>query len=521
MSAAGTSLADLAHQAYDQVAYVTGYGQGQGEGEGSMKEEDETQSHQQQPPADGPGNHPNDPHAPTFNQQNQEKHSNYNSNASQQQSKQQSNKDRQQRKNDDQQNSSTDNDPSQDQSELKTKGQDSITRALGSEGPVSQYVDNEEDIDVGTALGKRSMGKKLDNVTKEFSSGATVGEPIFNSEGGRGSKKSKKEEEELKSKEREEINRKNKRKEEGIDQDEFDEHPAERGPIWASRPNDEQRQKIKELKFKRDQNAKGFAIGQSEESREKEIEKELEGKKGESGGSRFGSAKPSLKLFLGGGGSHNGEKEKEKEKEKNSSTLNGRPSPQSNWSHNDRSMRGAFDDFKKEEEKETDSKSNHLGPLDPSNQKTESSTPASSSTLQPPPSALNQSQGEGSNSNSKSGGLSLPTIKPHRSESNYSNQPSTPTGKMKAISKLMVGGGRSNSSTPSAVVNEDGEDGNEDGNGQSNDSQESPQQPQSAATARWSALKQRIRESSAKKKQTAEAKNRASGVDLTRELQSG
>lgn len=164
MSAAGTSLADLAHQAYDSAAWAVGYGPVEEEGGEQQTGEDQDQQQQSSNrsssssdgrPFGGPGNHPSDPSAPTFGDHPDDGNDSYSNKASQVRAGQQqrSSKNQQVQLSED----DTDNTPAED----------SIARALGSNGPVSQYANNGDDIDIGQALGKRSGGKKTDYITKD------------------------------------------------------------------------------------------------------------------------------------------------------------------------------------------------------------------------------------------------------------------------------------------------------------------------------------------------------------------
>ncbi len=462
----GTSFADLIHQAWDSAAQASGlsavgeevYGQTQ-DGAETDHNQDQSQGktdtngtstnqgngaangNQSEPYHAAPGNHPNDPDA-RINHPDA-----VNGKSSPAQSKQDGhphvdNDDSKANAAPDKKDASTDSSKARAPKHEDDMGQSVIERALGDEGLTAQRQGTIYDKQLENEMD--GSYKKLEKTTKPEASAVELGQPIQSernqTKDGHGGHHKKDE----------------------LSPEAHQEHAADRGPSWASRPDDKQRAKIAKMKeeqaagtWKRRFSSFGPNSDQSAPSTPKGKNREEDKEKG-SGlfGSRPDHTRPALNIFSStrrnaatqdqdgdaSGGAGNGKgKQQDSGDRKNDASRSS-----SKWADNSNKMRNAFD------------------------------------------------QGGDDDSNDQQGGndqVPTPELSPDDQ-------------KMRAITKIMLGGKEGEDSTT------------QDGAGPSG-SAGGPQQAQT----RWAQLKKKVRESQKVKRE--QSKSGAVALDLAKELQTG
>lgn len=347
------------------------------------------------------------------------------------------------------------NQPSSKDTEPKANGEarpeaegqgpeDGTSRALGNEGPI------------GKALGsnltegiKRQLEGKEDNHPGERDEEAAADGVGANTD-------------QVQSKEPEADAAKN-QPEKGEADMAAQDHDGERGAIWASRPNEEQAQKVKEQKQKGQAGSAPPSKGSGAATLGADNQKSRP--RVSDAPSANGSSRSGLTSLLGGG---------QAQKLPMSPQSSAR---RSRWTENNRGLRSAFDSAEDGSEGEPSAiKSN------------DSATPGQASA------------GPGT--------------------------PSTPAaGKMRAISNILIGSQRGQpggDTTPPDGQTSKGGQAEEGAPAEGDDTVagRTGAPGQTAGAAKWSALKNKLRNNNAKAKADT-AKTRASQTDLTRELQSG
>ncbi|KAN0063012.1 Phospholipase D1 [Thecaphora frezii] len=363
------------------------------------------------------------------------------------------------------------------------QGLGKIDQALGVHGPVGERLGAKYD----DSLREHGDGPVLDaeRETKPWGGGATIGEPIL----------SERNQKALEEKHHKSVDinashhqGRSEEGERGKDKDhlspETADRAANRGPSWASRPNDEQREKIRKLKA---EHASGLSSRLNSYSSTPQAANKSSDKHKPSEGRLGGLFESSgLNLFGGAGSSHS---QRQKKTPLSSATEHGKGDDgrrgsvkrtHSQWAENSRRLRGAFE--KPEEE-------------------TSQETSAASSTAvveeEGPKSILDVPQVQDSPMHEGDGGGSTPA---------------TPnTQKMRAITKIMLGGAQK---TGSGTEGESSGDTARPNTGSRDDTNVTPSgHPQN----RWAQLKKMVREKAKKE----ELKNQATGMDLAKELQTG
>lgn len=234
MTAAGSSAADALHQVYDVAASAIGWNGSDDNDDNEQQQEQQQQNHhdddddaqQQQgqgeqgkdgswlsgwvPKWPGPGNHPNDPANPQSQKYYHDTVGKDNGNA-----------DSTEQSHDGQ---------ATDAHQSKTKHPDAVERALSQRPAPLGHRDDEYD-----DQNRRADPKSTASAGKQNTSQSTnaVDEDIHSSRNDKAAR--------------------DKHPEAYPDKPQHEEHPAQRGPMWASRPDDAQRAKIKEMKRRRHQ----------------------------------------------------------------------------------------------------------------------------------------------------------------------------------------------------------------------------------------------------------------------------
>ncbi|EPQ28717.1 uncharacterized protein PFL1_03521 [Pseudozyma flocculosa PF-1] len=384
------------------------------------------------------------------------------------------------------------------------QGLDKIDKALGVGGPVgnklgAQYDDSIRHHGDGPAIDAEKQ-------TKPVGGGATVGEPIFSERNQRAAEDKHNVPAGVDASSKASLSDPKDHGTGGNIQPESADRAANRGPSWASRPNDEQREKIRKLKAEA---AAGFpnrstpstSVPQTP-SKGPDRQKSSDGILGglfEGSGSR-----PGLSLF-GGAGGVGSQRQKRSASAASSDKAKGEddkpPQPTrsgSHWAENSRRLRGAFETPMEEGEEGTGAggaSGSHLG------------------LSQVHQSPMHESEGGGGGG----GGGIFGGAGAGAGAGAGGGTPGTPTTqKMRAISKIMLGGGQKTGSGDDKEGGPSGAGGEpaRQGSGSRDDSATTPS---GQAQNRWAQLKKMVREKAKKE----ELKNQAAQMDLAKELQTG
>lgn len=249
MTAAGSSLPDALHQAQDALSYAVGLS-GDGDDQSKQQTVDQKQNGKVEenqgdnngswltgwlPSFGGPGNHPNDPANPqnrdfyqdTVGKSNE---TGKNDGASQGQTGEGESEERQKK------NSAQTKHPAQHHvsSERAKEGKDDVlARALGRRPINVGHRDDEQD-----EHHRKADPKAIDSQTSahDLSKSNPVDESVHSASNDAGHRQQ--------------------HPEAYPEKPQHEEHPAQRGPMWASRPDDAQRAKVREMKKRRHQAAK-------------------------------------------------------------------------------------------------------------------------------------------------------------------------------------------------------------------------------------------------------------------------
>ncbi|CEH19132.1 Phospholipase D1 [Ceraceosorus bombacis] len=315
---------------------------------------------------------------------------------------------------------------------------------------------------------------------------------------------------------------------------------SEKGPIWASKPDDAQREKIRRLQEQKSQSEKHhhFRLGLGRTTREKAEEHKMkEADKDAAAQQDDHASSPSQlsKLNLKFGGSHKAKQRpgsspstpsgatqtqggQPASKRQGSASSAGATRPSlpkqtSQWSKNHRSMRSAMGGPLTAEPEEQDA------PADASAGQASGAQKSTSTDSNTPGQAADKLKAFAGRASARKSGSSTPKIGPSRQATQRDGSadadaegsaPQSPShAKMVRLSKLMLGGDSGGSGTPDAAT-------------ENENSTDQPPQTPGAGAARWGALRQRLQQSQALKKRGRPDKVAAAGpMNVVTELQSG
>lgn len=487
MTAAGSSATDTLHSLYDQATSLLGYGGGQ-DGEGA-------EAGKEQGYISGPGNHPSSNRVPEQSTQGHD-HSEY---------KDEPQEDEDVESNIDEAGASVgrniprNNEGNRAARRTKSGAEvDALERALGDEGPVGEMtgakIGRELERDMyARRVAQTDKNTTISESTATAASGAAIGEPLQSDRNNpklvaraNARKSEDSGSDELAgrdSQEEEELQRQAK-------QVTSEQHPDQKGPMWASQPDEAQREKLRQ---------------QADERKKRDKEA-----KEASGSNKVGS----WMRFKLGSSKHATEGEGTEEPEEEEGTTPNQISGIDLLRDPKDNEPGAAKERRSPPPLSTarSKSSNRLGALFPS-------SPSPSS----PKDNRAKSGQKDSSSTQPEGDDVENSSRPKPSSRSNSQAPQSQSVKMSKITKLMIGGSsRQNSGGQQAGSPTHSDEGQTDEETFKGIDGVNIMAGNGSATARWGALRKRLRENSAKRGKSSEQKTRVVGqMSVITELQTG